>query len=186
MQISQTQSIYDRPAPRERKRNPFTKSARGGRILSAMMLPLFLAHPPRGFGVLTTTGRRTGKTRRKCVRVIRRGEKAYLVMLGPALLGEAAPKATAAWLWNIRANPNVHLRIRGAALTGMARELDDSAERCQARQAYYETVNVFDYLECCFHTAIPATSAKIQHLHRCWFDAGIPLAIDLHSNATTL
>jgi hypothetical protein len=32
-----------------------------------------------GHGVLTTTGRKTGKPRRKCVRVIRRGDRGSLV-----------------------------------------------------------------------------------------------------------
>ena len=77
-------------------------------------------------------------------------------------------------------------RIRGATLTGVERKLEDSAEKRRARQTYREAVNVFDYLECCFHTANPATCAKIDRLHRYRFDAGIPLAIDLHSNVTTL
>src|SRR5213592_3314342 len=85
-------------APRERERNPFTKSAQGGRVLSALMLPFFLVRPPAGFGVLMTTGRRTGKRRRKCVRLIRDGSRAYLVMLGPALLGMTGPGTTSAWL----------------------------------------------------------------------------------------
>ena len=59
----------------ERKRNPFLHSSTGGRVLSALMLPHFMLLPPKGFGVLTTTGRRTGKTRRKCVRAIRRGDR---------------------------------------------------------------------------------------------------------------
>jgi hypothetical protein len=52
----------------ERKGNPFMRSPTGGRVLSAMMLPLFILRPPSGFGVITTTGRRTGKTRRNCTR----------------------------------------------------------------------------------------------------------------------
>jgi hypothetical protein len=71
----------------ERPRNFFVRSAGGGRVLSALMLPDFMLVPPTGFGVLTTTGRRTGKPRRKCVRAIRTGEKVYLVMLGPPLTG---------------------------------------------------------------------------------------------------
>src|SRR6266540_5747021 len=57
-------------------RNPLTTTPMGGRILSALQLPLFLAFPPRGFGVLTTVGHKTGKKRRKCVRVITRDDKA--------------------------------------------------------------------------------------------------------------
>jgi deazaflavin-dependent oxidoreductase (nitroreductase family) len=178
MQTSEA-TVSDQSTPRERKRNPFTKSAGGGRALSAMMLPFFTILPPRGFGVLTTTGRRTGKTRRKCVRVVRRGDRAYLVMLGPALVGKDAPKAVAGWLWNIRADPRVRLRIRGGTFAGSARELEKGPEKERARQAYCETVHTFDYIECDFHTSGWPSRAKVKRLHRHWFDTGIPLAIDL-------
>ncbi len=126
----------------ERKRNPFTKSADGGRTLSALMLPLFATRPPHGFGVLTTTGRRTGKARRKCIHVIRRGDRAYIVMLRPT------PEAIAvgfvsAWMLNIRASSRVTLRIRGGTFTGAARELSDAGEIEEARRIYCETVNPF-------------------------------------------
>lgn len=171
-------TVDEQPAPRERKRNPFTRSPGGGRALSAMMLPFFTVCPPRGFGVLTTTGRRTGKTRRKCVRVVRRDDQAYLVMLGPALVGDHH-KAVAAWLWNIRADPHVHLRIRGGTFAGIARELEEGPEKEQARQAYCRPVHAFDYIECDFHTSGRPTRAKVQRLHGKWFDTGVPLAIDL-------
>lgn len=166
-------------SPKERERNPFTKSANGGRMLSAMMFPFFTVRPPAGFGVLTTTGRRTGKTRRKCVRVVRDGAQAYLVMLGPALLGDIGSGATAGWLWNIRADPRVRLRMRGGMFAGMARELEDPAECSRAREVYCSAVHAFDYLECDFHTGWRPTRAKIESMHRQWFDTGIPLAVDL-------
>jgi hypothetical protein len=56
----------------ERRFNPFVRSLSEGRVLSALQLPFFMLLPPGGFGDLTTTGRRTGKTRRKCIRAIRR------------------------------------------------------------------------------------------------------------------
>src|ERR687895_1476960 len=59
--------------------NPLTTKLAGGRILSALQLPYFMLLPARGYGVLTTTGRRTGKKRRKCIRAIRDGDKVYLV-----------------------------------------------------------------------------------------------------------
>jgi hypothetical protein len=59
----------------ERARNPLVSSPIGGRLLSAVQLPWFMIFPPLGFGVLTTTGRKTGKTRRKCIRAIRREDK---------------------------------------------------------------------------------------------------------------
>lgn len=154
----------------ERKRNPFMRSKTGGRILSALMLPYFTILPPMGFGVLTTTGRRTGKRRRKCVRAIRRGEQVYIVSI---------PGAQAAWLLNIGANPNVRLRIRGGTFKGLVRELRDPAERQEAMETYCGTFNRYDYIECNFHRPGLPTRAKIAEMHRIWFDNGIPLVLEL-------
>jgi deazaflavin-dependent oxidoreductase (nitroreductase family) len=154
----------------ERKRNPFVNSARGGRALSASQLPWFTALPPRGFGVLTTTGRRTGQARRRCVRAIRRDDRAFLVAIG-------GPGA--AWVKNLQADPAVRLRIRGGRFPGVAREPRDAAEREEAREAYCGTVNPFDYAECMMHRPGRPTRAKIQELHRRWFTRGLPLVIDL-------
>jgi deazaflavin-dependent oxidoreductase (nitroreductase family) len=162
-----------RPYVPERKGNPFVRSAAGGRLLSASQLPWFTTLPPRGFGVLTTIGRRTGKTRRKCVRAIRRGDKAFVVSIGGA---------RAAWLKNIRANPPVRLRIRGGTFAGVARELRNAAEAHEARVAYCETVNPFDYAECVMHRSGLPARVKIEELHRTWFDRGIPLVVDLPAN----
>jgi deazaflavin-dependent oxidoreductase (nitroreductase family) len=158
----------------ERKGNPFMRSPTGGRALSAMMLPLFILRPPSGFGVITTTGRRTGKTRRKCIRAIRQGDKTYIVMIRPKITYKAS-----AWVLNIRADPNVSLRMRGGTFAGLARELDDDKELQQARKLYCETVNPFDYLECTFHRGRHPTQSKVEELHRIWFDTGIPLIIEL-------
>jgi deazaflavin-dependent oxidoreductase (nitroreductase family) len=155
------------------------RSAKDGRILSAAMLPFFQVRPPSGYGVITTTGRRTGKTRRKCVRVIRRDDRAYLVQLRPPTLAMTRPSSTAGWLWNIRANPSVRLRIRGGTFAGVARELEEPAELEQAREALCETVNLFDYGECDLHLRGLPTRAKIKELHRYWFDTGVPLVVEL-------
>jgi deazaflavin-dependent oxidoreductase (nitroreductase family) len=157
------------------------RSARDGRLLSAAMLPFFLLRPPSGYGVITTTGRKTGKTRRKCVRVIREGDRAYLVQLRPPELAIERPTATAGWLWNIRANPNVRLRIRGGNFAGIAREITDPAELEQARSAICDTVTLFDYGECDLHLRGLPTRAKIKKLHGYWFDTGIPLIVELRS-----
>ena len=87
----------------ERKHNPFINSPAGGARLSALQEPLFRLMPPAGFGVLEMTGRKTGTTRRKCVRAIRRGNRVYLVSIRPT-----------AWLANVRANPDVRLPLTGA------------------------------------------------------------------------
>jgi len=155
------------------------RSARDGRLLSAVMLPFFMLRPPAGYGVITTTGRKTGKQRRKCVRVIRSGNHAYLVNLRPPEVAISRPSAVATWVWNIRANPNVRLRIRGGTFAGAARELKEQAELDQARAVLCETVHLFDYGECDLHLRGVPTRAKIKELHRYWFDTGIPLVVEL-------
>src|SRR5260221_132047 len=172
-------AVRDAAAKHASKHTRLIRSARGGRVLSALMLPFFMARPPSGFGVITTTGRKTGKTRRKCIRIIRRGSKAYIVQLRPPELAINRPTAVAAWVWNIRANPNVRLRIRGGTFEGVARELKDLAEVEQAREAICETVNLFDYGECDVHLRGLPTRAKIKELHRSWVDTGIPLVVEL-------
>src|SRR5688572_10940929 len=147
----------------DRRHNPFIRTPAGGRLLSALTLPGFMIRPPAGFGVLTTTGRRTGKARLKCVRAIRRGDKAYIVSIRPT-----------AWLKNVRANPVVRLRIRGGTFSGVVRELDDK-ERREAMDAYCETVNPNDYVECIIWRSGRPTRAKIKELHRTWFSTGTPL-----------
>jgi F420H(2)-dependent quinone reductase len=111
--------------------------------------------------------------------VIRRGNKAYIVQLRPPEVAITRPSAVAAWVWNIRSNPNVKLRIRGGTFAGVARELKEPAELAEAREAVCETVNVFDYGECNVHLRGLPTRAKIKDLHRYWFDTGIPLVIQL-------
>ena len=151
----------------ERKRNPFINSPRGGATLSALQAPFFRLMPPAGFGLLEMTGRKTGMLRRKCVRAIRRGNRVYLVSIRPT-----------AWLANVRANPQVRLRIRGGTFAGVAREVGES-ELDEARQAYCETVNPFDYGECLLWRKGRPTRDKVSELHRDWFAEGTPLVVDI-------
>ena len=153
----------------DRQHNPFIRTPAGGRLLSALTLPGFMIRPPAGFGVLTTTGRRTGKARLKCVRAIRRGDKAYIVSIRPT-----------AWLKNVRANPVVRLRIRGGTFSGVVRELDEG-ERQEAMDAYCETVNPNDYVECVIWRRGRPTPEKIKELHRTWFTTGTPMVVDLRA-----
>jgi len=171
--------VRDAAAEHASKHRRLIRSARDGRVLSALMLPGLLAWPGSGYGVITTTGRKTGKARRKCIRVIRRGNKAYIVSLRPPELAMVRPSAVAAWVWNIRSNPNVTLRIRGGTFAGLARELTDEVELAEARAAYCEKVTLPDYGECALHLRGLPTRAKIEELHRYWFDTGTPLVVDL-------
>jgi deazaflavin-dependent oxidoreductase (nitroreductase family) len=173
------QQVRDAAASHAANHTRLIRSARSGQVLSAMMLPFFVVRPPSGFGVITTTGRKTGKARRKCVRVIRKGNRAYLVQLRPPVVAMAHPTAAAGWVWNIRTCPNVRLRIRGGSFEGVAKELSDPAELRRARQAWCESVNVFDYGECDLHLKGLPTRAKIEQLHGYWFDTGIPLVVEL-------
>jgi deazaflavin-dependent oxidoreductase (nitroreductase family) len=172
-------NVRDAAAEHASKHRRLIRSARDGRLLSALMLPGLLAWPGSGYGVITTTGRKTGKARRKCIRVIRRGNKAYIVQLRPPELAMTRPSAVSAWVWNIRSNPNVKLRIRGGTFAGVARELKEPAELADARAAFCEKVTLSDYGECALHLRGLPTRAKIGELHRYWFDTGIPLVVDL-------
>lgn len=153
----------------QRKHNPLINSAQGGRLLSAMQLPLFAVRPPAGYGVLTTTGRKTGKPRHRCVRAVRRGDVAYLVAIKGARTG---------WLKNIEANPQVRLRIRGGAFAGIAREVS-VLERAEAIGAYCKMTSPFEYLEYSMWRKGRATRSRMEQLHRAWFDRGTPLLIEL-------
>ena len=153
----------------ERRHNPFIKTPAGGRALSALQLPIFLMRPPRGYGVLTTTGRKTGKVRRRCVRTIRQGDFVYVVAI----------KGTTQWAKNALANPAVRLRLPGGSFSGVARELSGAPESQLAKEAYCESVHRFDYLTWINWRKGRPTRARIRELLRGWFDEGTPLVIEL-------
>ena len=134
------------------------------------MMPWFKTKPPAGFGVLTTTGRKTGKARSKCVRAIRDGDSVYLVSIRPT-----------AWLKNVRANPTVRLRLPDGTFSGFARDLLAGDERASARAIYCETINPLDYVECAIWRRGRPTAAKIKRLHNTWFERGFPLVVELET-----
>lgn len=152
------------------RRNPLTTTFGGSRVLNAFQVPWFLLFPPRGFGVLTTTGRVTGKRRRKCVRAIRDGDRYFLVSL---------TGSRAAWFRNLTADPRVRLRAAGGTVDGIARQITDPAELETGRRVYAETVNRFDRLEYRMHRTGPPTEAGIRELHATWYAHGTPVAIDV-------
>jgi deazaflavin-dependent oxidoreductase (nitroreductase family) len=156
------------------RRNPLTTTLQGGRFLSAFMLPLFGLLPPAGYGVITTTGRRTGRRRRKCVRAMRQGDKVFLV---------AIPGPEAGWLMNIEADPRVRLRIRGGNFAGVARVLVDDEERRQAREEFCGKVVISDYGAFLLHRPGRPTADRIKDLLETWFRYGTPLVVDLSHTA---
>jgi deazaflavin-dependent oxidoreductase (nitroreductase family) len=174
-----TTAVQQAAAAEIGKHRRLLRSGRDGRILSALMLPWLRLASPTGYGVLITTGRKTGKARSKCVRVIRNGNRAYLVALRLPHIAVEHPRAVQAWVWNIRANPQVSLRIRGGSFDGEAHEITDPKERELARKLMCDTVFPNDYGESALHLRGWPTRAKIQELHRYWFETGIPVVIDL-------
>jgi deazaflavin-dependent oxidoreductase (nitroreductase family) len=169
------------PAAQLSKHKRLLRSARSGAILSALMLPAVQLSRPAGYGVITTTGRKTGKRRRKCVRVIRRDARAYLVQLVPPQIAVTRPGAVSSWLLNIRANPLVLLRITGGSFPGIAREITDPAERQVARSVLCDSVYLTDYAEAGLHLRGLPTRTKIKELHEYWFDSGHPIVVELGS-----
>ena len=151
--------------------NPFAGSRGYARLSNLLMVPLFRLLPvSRGFALLTVTGRRSGKARRRPVRAVRRGDTLYAV----AMLGERSD-----WLRNVRKKPLVGVKLAGASYRGAAREATDHAERDAAIDSYVGEVVPADYADyASYHWGWP-TRRKIQEAHRRWAEEGIIVAIDI-------
>lgn len=145
------------------------------------MLRVYSRYTLPGRAVLTTTGRKSGKQRRICVRAIRRHDTIYVVMLRLPTPAMEHPLFVSAWVRNVRTHPDVLLQLGRRTVGGHAREIGDATERDRAREAFCETVHLEDYLECAVHRRGLPSRAKIKELHRYWFDTGIPIAIELRT-----
>ncbi|MGH1491813.1 MAG: nitroreductase family deazaflavin-dependent oxidoreductase [Acidimicrobiales bacterium] len=164
-------SIEDEPSttrPRKR-RNPFTGSSLGGRILSASQLPWFLLFPPKDYGVLETTGRKSGQRRRCCLRIVHRGNRACLVAIGGHGVG---------WLANMTDNPTASIRIRGGWRTATATIGGDAVD-VDLLSSYRESVGLFSYGEYLMWRPGRPTKAGIRDLHTTWTETGVPVALVL-------
>ncbi len=156
-------------------------SPRHGQMLSALMLPDYQLGTPPGHAVLTTTGRKTGKARRKVIRAIRQDDRVYIVQLRPPSPAIDTPLMVAAWVLNIRANPQVQLKLGRRTYAAVVREIDAPAELARAREIFCEPVHLVDYGECMLHLKGMPSRRKIRDLHRYWFDTGVPLVAELQS-----
>jgi deazaflavin-dependent oxidoreductase (nitroreductase family) len=156
-------------------------SARHGQILSALMLPDYRFGTPPGHIVLRTTGRKTGKPRRKVIRGIRRDDRVYIVQLRPPEPAIETPLKVAAWVLNIRADPHVRLRLGRRTYAAVVREIDAPSELARAREIFCEPVHAVDFGECVLHLKGMPSPRKIRDLHRYWFDTGVPLVAELQS-----
>jgi deazaflavin-dependent oxidoreductase (nitroreductase family) len=139
------------------------------RALRALHRPWFAMWMPTGVAALTTTGRKSGRPRTTFVRAYRDADRAYLV----SITGERA-----LWLKNIRANPEVTLRFRRAALRGVARDLCSGTERHAVGDAFCGRTHPFDYVENIFHRKGLPTRTKIVELHAAWLQGGVPVIVD--------
>jgi deazaflavin-dependent oxidoreductase (nitroreductase family) len=156
-------------------------SPRHGRILSGLMLLDYQFGTPSGHGVLTTTGRKTGKARRKVIRAIRQNDRVYVVQLRLPKPAIETPLMVTAWVLNIRANPHVRLKLGRRTYAAAMREIDAPAELARAREIFCEPVHLVDYGESMLHLKGMPSPRKIRDLHRYWFDTGVPLVAELQS-----
>lgn len=152
--------------------NPFAKSRLFHKLANYSGPPAFfrVLPLPRGFALLTVTGRRTGKRRRRPIRAIRDGTTLY----GVAILGDKSD-----WLRNLRADPKAQARLgirtRGVTL----REITDEAERKEAEQLYIETIVPYDYFDV---PVVDWTWPSLSHIrksHRDWLERGTLVALEL-------
>jgi deazaflavin-dependent oxidoreductase (nitroreductase family) len=151
--------------------NPFAGTRGYARLANMFMVPLFSLLPvPRGFALLTVTGRRSGRRRQRPVRAVRRDDTLYAV----AMLGERAD-----WLRNVRKQPRVGAKVGRQRYEGTAREISDRAERDAALELYVKEVFPVDYSDyATYHWSWP-TRRKMEEAHRRWATEGILVAIDL-------
>jgi deazaflavin-dependent oxidoreductase (nitroreductase family) len=151
--------------------NPFAKSRWFHRLanISGMWIFFRLLPVPSGFALLTVTGRRTGKLRRRPIRALRDGKTLY----GVAILGSRSD-----WLRNLRANPQAQARV-GSKTRGMTmREIGDAAERQKAEEMYIETVVPYDYFDVALVDWTWPSPARIRKSHREWLQHGTLVAIE--------
>ncbi len=151
--------------------NPFAGSRGYARLSNIFMRPLFsLLSAPRGFILLTVTGRRSGRPRQRPVRAVRRDDRLYAV----AMMGERSD-----WLRNVRREPRVEVKVGRRRYSGLAREVGDPAEREAALELYVREVFPADYSDyAAYHWGFP-TRRKIQDAHQRWAAEGVMVAIDL-------
>ncbi len=157
-------------AQQRKRRNPFTGSSLGGRILSGSQLPWFLLFPPKDYGVLETTGRKSGQRRRCCLRIVHREDRACIVAIGGSGVG---------WLANLTNDPTVSIRIRGGWHKATATIGIDAVDD-DLLSSYRESVGLFSYGEYLMWRPGRPTADGIKRLHATWIETGVPVALTLH------
>src|SRR6202167_5612246 len=122
-------AIREAAIQEEPKHRRLITSPKHGQILSGLMQPGYtFGSVPSGHAVLSTSGRKTGKPRRKVIRAILQGDRAYIVQLRPPAVAVNTPLAVAAWVLNIRADSHVQLKLGRRTCAATMREIEDPAE----------------------------------------------------------
>ena len=151
--------------------NPFSKSRTFHKIGNVTnTAPMRVLPTPRGYAILTTIGRKTGKPRPRAIRAVREGEQVYAV----ALLGDKC-----AWLINVRANPKVTLRLGTKTMPATARQVTDPDELVRAAAAYHAIAGWYDYLDYVNYVWSIPTRKNLLAAHDRWFETGPVIAFDL-------
>jgi deazaflavin-dependent oxidoreductase (nitroreductase family) len=141
----------------------------GARFLN-LQTAWFRIGAPKGYAVLTTVGRRTGRPRRSNIRAIRRGDRIYVVSITGGSTG---------WFHNLQANPSVRLRLGRRNRTGRARQPRNDEERLAARAAYCDTITWFDFISSVVNQRGIPWPRRIRELHTRWIDEGNLFVIEL-------
>lgn len=155
--------------------NPFAKSKAFHKIGNFTNTPMWMVMPtPNGLAVVTTKGRKSGKRRARAMRGVRVGDRVYAV----AILGRRSD-----WLANVKAEPNVTIKLGARTYRASARELVDPDERARAAETYRPVAGWYDYVDyASFVWDIP-TRSKLRRVHDKWFANGIPVVFELQGPA---
>jgi deazaflavin-dependent oxidoreductase (nitroreductase family) len=156
--------------------NPFAQSKTFHKLSHVTYSAAWRIVPtPAGIGLLTTIGRKSGKPRFRAIRAVRSGDSVYAV----ALLGKQC-----AWLYNIRANPEVRVKLGTTTYPAIARAITDPDERRRAFEIYHPIAGFYDYVDYAnFLWGVPTKNAVLR-AHDEWFDRGVPVVFEL-SDATS-
>lgn len=167
--------VFERRPGLDTTKAPLAERRRFAGALHALHRPWFAIRVPRGVGVLTTIGRKSGSPRVTYVKAVRDGNRAYLA----AITGRHT-----LWVKNIQVNPSVSLRLTDGTHTGVARAIAPGDPVYEAaHERFCGVVHPFDYLENVFHRKGLPSRRKIVELHRAWFEGGTPLVVELDTRA---
>jgi deazaflavin-dependent oxidoreductase (nitroreductase family) len=155
--------------------NPFSQSKWFHRMGHVMLTPTWRVFPtPKGLGLVTTTGRKSGKRRARAMRVVVDGERAY----ASSILGDRAD-----WVHNVRANSAVKIKLGGTTYYAVARPIVDAAERAAAAEVYRPVAGWYDYVDyASFVWGLPTRSSVLK-VHDLWFEKGTPVVFELGERA---